>query len=77
MDKLGRRLAAAKVIVDLLNHELDLSKADRAVSLERERLEAVVTTLEMFIEDAENLRRGGVDDRRVVETARPAPARAS
>jgi len=68
-DKVTRRLASAKVIVDLLNHELDLGKADRAISLERDRLEAVVTTLEMFIEDVESIRRGG-DERRVVENTR-------
>jgi len=69
-EKVGRRLSAVKVVVDLLNHELDLGKADKAVSLERERLEATVTTLEDFIGDVEGLLRGGSEDRRAVESNR-------
>jgi hypothetical protein len=57
LDRVLRRLSAVKVVVDLLNHELDLAKADRSVNFERERLEATVTTLEMFIEDIEGVTR--------------------
>ena len=71
MDKVERRLNAVKVVVDLLNHELDLAKAESTVNLEKARLDATVTTLEMFIEDVETaLRGGGADARRVVETPR-------
>jgi len=72
LDTMTRRLSAVKVVVDLLNHELDLAKADKAVSFERDRLEAGVTTLEMFIGDLESLLKGGgaTDGRRVVEAAR-------
>lgn len=57
MEKVLRRLSTVKVVVDLLNHELDLAKADRSVNLERERLEATVTALENFIEDIEGVSR--------------------
>lgn len=69
-DRVGRRLSAVKVVVDLLNHELDLGKADKAVSLERERLEATTTLLEDFVSDVEGILRGGGEDRRVVESSR-------
>ena len=57
-DKLSRRLASLKVAVDLLNHELDGGKAEKAISFERPRLEALVTTMEMFIEDVEDSLKG-------------------
>ena len=59
-DKLTRRLASLKVIIDLLNHELDLNnnKGDKGVTLERPRLEALVTSLEVFVEDVEDTVRG-------------------
>lgn len=77
LDAITRRLSAVKVVVDLFNHELDLGKADKAISLERERFEATVTTLEMFIGDLEALLRGGTgtEGRRVVETTRPTSSR--
>ncbi|MBI4879164.1 MAG: hypothetical protein HY812_05825 [Planctomycetes bacterium] len=76
-DGMVRRLSAVKVVVDLFNHELDLHKADRAISLDRERLDAMVTTLEMYIGDVEGLLRGsgGAEDRRVVETPRATASR--
>ena len=67
---INRRLSAVKVVVDLLNHELDLGKADKAISLERDRLDAAVTTLEDFIGDIEAALKGGGDDRKVVESQR-------
>ncbi len=71
MDNMSRRLSAVKVVVDLLNHELDLGKADKAISLQRERLEASVTTLEMFVGDLEGLLKGGSGEpRRVGEATR-------
>lgn len=75
MDKVAQRLSAVKVVVDLLNHELDLAK-DRTVPLDKVRLEATVTQLELFIEDVEALLRAGTkEDRGVIETTRPTAAR--
>lgn len=77
MDKVGRRLSAVKVVVDLLNHELDLTK-DRNVQLEKVRLEATVSQLELFIEDIELLLRAGSrEDKGVIETSRPSASRVS
>ncbi len=74
---IARRLSAVKVVVDLFNHELDLHKADRAINLDRERLDSMVTTLEMYIGDIEGLLRstGGTEERRVVETTRATATR--
>jgi hypothetical protein len=75
LEKIGRRLNTVKVVVDLFGHELDVNKADRNITLERERLDAIVSTLEMYIEDCESLLRvGGGDERRVIEATRPAGA---
>lgn len=75
-DILSRRLSTVKVVVDLLNHELDLNKADKVVNLERERLDAAVTTLEMYVGDVETALRGGLgDERRVVENTRTTASR--
>ena len=77
MDKLGRRLSAVKVVVDLLNHELDLSK-DRTVKLEKVRMEATVSQLELFIEDIEGLLRSGSrEDKGVIESSRATTSRVS
>lgn len=74
-DKLGRRLSAVKVVVDLLNHELDLAK-ERTVKLEKVRLEATVSQLELFIEDVEGLlRAGNRDDKGVIESSRATTTR--
>ncbi len=68
---INRRLAAVKVVVDLLNQELDLGKADKAISLDRDRLDAAVTLLEDFVGDvAALLKTSGGDDRKVVEPQR-------
>lgn len=78
MDKVLRRMSSVKVVVDLLNHELDLAKADRSVNLERERLEATVTTLEMFIEDIEHLTRAtpaGEEKGKIIEAPRSPASR--
>lgn len=74
-DLLSRRLSTVKVVVDLLNHELGLGKSDKVINIERERLDAAVTTLEMYIGDVEGVLRGGHDDRRLVETVRPTASR--
>ncbi|MFG0317485.1 MAG: hypothetical protein ACF8XB_09440 [Planctomycetota bacterium JB042] len=69
-ERVARRLSAVKVVVDLFHHELDLGKADKAVSIDRERFDAAVTLLEDFVTDVDHILRGGADDRRVVESSR-------
>lgn len=77
MEKVLRRLSSVKVVVDLLNHELDLAKADRSVNLERERLEATVTALENFIEDIEGVSRTAPtpEPSKILETPRSPASR--
>lgn len=78
MDRVLRRLAAVKVVVDLMNHELDLAKTDRSVSLERDRLEATVSTLELFIEDIEGLTKSvaqAADSSKIIEAPRSPASR--
>ncbi len=69
-ERVARRLSAVKVVVDLFHHELDLGKADKAVSIDRDRFDAAVTLLEDFVTDVDHVLRGGSDDRRVVESSR-------
>lgn len=69
-DRVARRLAAVKVVVDLFHHELDLGKADKSVSIDRERFDAAVTLLEDFVSDVDGVLRGGAEDRRTVESNR-------
>ena len=77
MANVGRRLSMVKVVVDLLNHEIDAAKAERTVSLEKERLAASVNTLEMFVEDLEAVLRqpGGLEDKKVIEQPRATVSR--
>ena len=53
-----RRLSQLKVTAKLLSHEIELSSGDKAVSLDRDLAESILTTLELFIEDAETARKG-------------------
>lgn len=71
-DKLSRRLSSLKVVVDLLYHELDLGKGEqKAITIERPRFEAALTTIELFIEDMEvALRAAGRGDEKSIETMR-------
>ncbi len=77
MEKFGRRLSMVKVVVDLLNHELDVAKNERTVSFDKERLAATVNTLELFVEDLDSVLRtpGGSDEKKVVEAPRATVSR--
>ena len=50
---LARRLHPVKISIDLLNHELELAKSEKEVTLRKEQLESIINTLEIFIEDYE------------------------
>ena len=60
-----RRMAPVKVTIGLLYRELDVAKNDHSVTIDRALFEAVISTLEMFVEDLEIRGRG--DDRKVVD----------
>jgi hypothetical protein len=74
-DNLGkvthRRLSSLKVLSKLMEHELDLGKSDKEVTLNRHLAESMLDTLELFIEDFEEVygvKGGAGADRKVVET---------
>ena len=71
MEKLGskldvvRRTSPVKVAIGLLYRELDSSKNEHAVTIDRALFESVITTLELVVEDIEA--RARVDERKVVD----------
>jgi hypothetical protein len=68
-----RRLAPVKVTIGLLYRELDAAKGDRAVAIDRVLLESVISTLELFVEDVDEVR-PQVEDRKFVEAPRAVAA---
>ncbi len=53
-----RRLSQLKVTAKLLSHEIELASGEKTLSLDRDLAESILTTLELFIEDAESARKG-------------------
>ena len=49
----SRRLHPIRVTVSLLNHELELAKSETEVTINRDLLESVISTVEIFVEDWE------------------------
>jgi hypothetical protein len=72
----ARRLHPVRLTVSLLHHELDQAKGNKDVSLSREMLESVISTMEIFIEDCDRaMPKGGgsaegTSDKKFVETAK-------
>ncbi len=58
-----RHLHPTRVSVSLLNHELELAKGSKDVTLNRELLESVVATLELFLEDFDSKTQTAVEER--------------
>jgi len=52
-----RRLAQLKVTARLIAHEIEVASGEKNVTLDRDLAESVLTTLELFIEDAEGSRK--------------------
>jgi hypothetical protein len=48
-----RRLHPVRVSLGLMNHELELSRGDNVVTLDREVVRSLIETLSMFVEDFE------------------------
>jgi hypothetical protein len=48
-----RRLHPVRVALGLMNHELELARADQAVNVDKEVLRSLIETMQMFIEDFE------------------------
>lgn len=54
-----RRIAPLKVTTNLLNDEMSLAKGQDEMILSRVAIESICSTLEMFIEDVDELTGGG------------------
>jgi hypothetical protein len=62
----GRHLSQLKIMTRLLEHELEAAKGAREVTLDRELIENVLDTLEIFTADCEVVS-GGSRERAKVE----------
>ena len=67
----GRHLSQLKILTRLLDHELEAAKGAREVTLDRDLLENVLDTLEIFTDDCEMVSggaggRGKVQEKPVV-----------
>jgi len=51
----GRHLSQIKILTRLLDHELEAAKGGREVTLDRELVENVLDTLEIFTDDCEGV----------------------
>ena len=63
--ELVRRTAPVKVTIGLLYRELDATKSDHAVTIDRALFESVIHTLELTVEEFEA--RVKTEDRKVVD----------
>ncbi len=53
-----RRLSQLKVLARLLAHEIEVAGSERNISLDKDLAQSILTTLELFIEDAEGAKKG-------------------
>jgi hypothetical protein len=60
-----RRLHPMRVTTNLLHHELELAKGNKDVTMDRELLESVLATLEIFLEDFDSRFRSQPEERPV------------
>lgn len=74
--QMHRRLAQIKVTARLLEHELDLAK-DKDVNLDRALADSVLETMQIFIEDCDQLMGspGRPENSRAPENQKPAVTR--
>lgn len=70
-----RRLSHVKVVARLLEHELAAGKGSKDVTIERELLENVLDTLEMYVEDLDEAHTGKAGVARPAGDAKPAVTR--
>lgn len=68
----GRRISQLRLVARLMEHELEAAKGAREVMMDRQLLESVLDTLEVFVDDCESV--SGGRDRSKAE-AKPVVAR--
>ena len=56
---LGRRLSQVKILTRLLEHELETAKGGGEVTMDRDLVENVLDTLEIFTDDCDSVTGGG------------------
>jgi hypothetical protein len=71
---MSRHLSQIKILSRLLEHELDVAKGGREVTIDRHLVENVLDTMEIFVEDTESA--SGIQrDRSKQVESKPAVAR--
>ena len=70
----GRHLSQLKILTRLLDHELDAAKGARDITLDRDLIENVIDTLEIFTDDCEGVS-GGARERASKGDQKPVVAR--
>ena len=70
----GRHLSQLKILTRLLDHELDASKGAHEITLDRDLIENIIDTLEIFTDDCE-VASGGNTDRAAKGEQKPVVAR--
>ena len=51
----GRRIAQLRIIARLMEHELEAAKGAREVQMDRQLVESMLDTLEVFVDDCESV----------------------
>jgi len=57
----GRRIAQLRIIARLMEHELEAAKGAREVQMDRQLVESMLDSLEVFVDDCESV--SGTRDR--------------
>ncbi|MCK5941829.1 MAG: hypothetical protein KAI24_07685 [Planctomycetes bacterium] len=70
----GRHLSQLKILTRLLDHELEAAKGARELTLDRDLIENVIDTLEIFTDDCEGVS-GGARERASKGEQKPVVAR--
>ena len=51
----GRRISQLRIIARLMEHELEAAKGAREVQMDRELIESMLDSLEVFVDDCETV----------------------
>ena len=70
----GRHLSQLKILTRLLDHELDAAKGAHEITLDRDLIENIIDTLEIFTDDCE-VASGGNSERPLKGEQKPVVAR--
>ncbi|HLQ37616.1 MAG TPA: hypothetical protein VK348_07435 [Planctomycetota bacterium] len=71
----SRHLSQLKIITRVLEHELDAAKGGREVAIDRSLLESVLDTVDIFVDDCDNVSGGQRERQRAMGEQKPTVAR--